>query len=434
MNRRIGFLLSLVLFSLLFALPGNSAPREVVRVTVDGVIHPITEEYIARAIDHAEADKAAALLIELRTPGGLMDSMRNIIERILASKVPVIVYVGPSGARAASAGFFILESADVAAMAPGTNTGAAHPVRSSGGNIETDMRAKVENDAAAFMRAYVSKRGRNVEVAETAVRESKAWSNDEALKQHLIDLVAADTQDLFKQLDGREITRFDGTKTTLHLAGATIVDFQMSLKQEILSWLMDPNIAFLVLVVGAFGIYAEFNHPGAVVPGVVGLIFIVLAAFALNLLPVRFAAITLILVAFVLFALEAKFATHGIIGVGGIVALTLGGLLLVDGPIPELRVKFLTALGVSLPLGAVTIFLMSVALRARRNKVVTGQQGLVGEVGVAQTELAPAGKVFVHGEIWDAKAAGTVKIGDPVRVRSVNGFELEVEPAEPVRR
>jgi membrane-bound serine protease (ClpP class) len=429
MNRRIGTLLFLVLFAFAFSLHGKGAEGNVVKIKIDGVIHPIAEEYVSRAIDHAQAEHASAILIEMQTPGGLMDSMRGIIEKILVSKVPVIVYVGPTGARAASAGFFILEAADVAAMAPGTNTGAAHPVRGSGTNIDGDMRAKVENDAAAFMRAYVSKRGRNVELAETAVRESKAWTNDEALKQHLIDIVATDTQDLFKQLDGREITRFDGTKVTLHFTNPVVVEYPMSLKQEILSWLMDPNISFLVLAIGGLALYAEFNHPGAVIPGVVGVIFILLAAFALNLLPVRYAAVTLIIVAFLLFALEAKFATHGIIGIGGIVAMTLGGLLLVDGPIPELRVKLWTALGVSLPLGTITIVLMAIALRARRNKVVTGVQGLIGELGVARTELAPSGKVFVHGELWDARAAGDVHVGDSVRVRAVQGFELEVESA-----
>lgn len=434
MTRRIGTVLFLVLFAFAFPLHGEGASDGVVEVRLEGVIHPIAEEYVDRAIDQAEAQHASAVLIEMQTPGGLMDSMRGIIERILASKVPVIVYVTPSGARAASAGFFILESADVAAMAPGTNTGAAHPVLSSGGNIQNDMRAKVENDAAAFMRAYVSKRGRNVTVAETAIRESKAWSSDEALKEHLIDVVAKDRQDLFKQLDGREITRFDGSKVTLHFSNPQFTAFPMSLKQQILSWLMDPNIAFLVLAIGGLALYVEFNHPGAVVPGVIGVIFIVLAGFALNLLPVRFAAVTLIVLAFAMFALEAQFPTHGIIGIGGMVAMTIGGLLLVDGPIPELRVKMGMALGVSVPLGLVTIFLMTMALRARRNKVTTGTQGLIGEIGVARTELAPSGKVFVHGELWDARAAGDVHAGDAVRVRAVQGFELEVEAADIARK
>ena len=434
MNRRIGAILFLVLFAFAFSLHGKGSEGNVVRIKLDGVIHPIAQEYVERAIDRAQADQASAILIELRTPGGLMDSTRGIIEKILTSKVPVIVYVGPSGARAASAGFFILESADVAAMAPGTNTGAAHPVNGSGGNIGGDMRTKVENDAAAFMRAYVSKRGRNVDLAETAVRQSKAWTSDECLKEHLIDVMANDPTDLLKQLDGREITRFDGTKQTLHFKNPQIVDYPMSLKQEILSWLMDPNISFLVLAIGGLALYAEFNHPGAVIPGVVGIIFILLAAFALNLLPVRYAALTLIFAAFALFALEAKFATHGIIGIGGVVALTLGGLLLVDGPIPELRVKLWTALGVSIPLGLITVFLMALAIQARRNKVQTGIQGLIGEIGVAQTELTPSGKVFVHGELWDARAAAEVHAGQQVRVRAVQGLQLEVESTNLVQQ
>jgi membrane-bound serine protease (ClpP class) len=430
MNRRIGTFLFLVLMTFAFSLHGKGSDGGVLEVKLEGVIHPIAEEYVSRAIDQAEAQHASMVLIDMQTPGGLMDSMRGIIERILASKVPVVVYVGPSGARAASAGFFILESADVAAMAPGTNTGAAHPVLSSGGNIEKDMRTKVENDAAAFMRAYVSKRGRNVELAETAVRDSKAWSSDEALKERLIDVVASDRQDLFKQLNGREITRFDGSKVRLHFDNPQVTEFPMSLKQELLSWLMDPNIAFVVLAIGGLALYVEFNHPGAVIPGVIGVIFIVLAAFALNLLPVRFAAVTLIFLAFAMFALEAKYATHGVIGIGGMVAMTIGGLLLVDGPIPEMRVRLWTSLSVSVPLGLITIFLMAMALKARRNKVVTGVQGLIGAIGVARTELAPAGKVFIHGELWDARAAGDIREGDPVRVRAVQGFELEVESTD----
>lgn len=411
----------------LFFVACLPAAADVVRVKINGTIHPITEEYISRAITQAEAQKADALLIELRTPGGLADSTRGIVEKILASKVPVIVYVYPSGGRAASAGFFILESADIAAMAPGTNTGAAHPVL-LGTKMDDVMKAKAENDSAAFMRSFVSKRGRNVELAESAVRESKSWTDDEALKNKLIEIIAKDEDDLLKQLDGRTITRFNGDKVTLHVAGKPVTDYGMSLKQEILGWLMDPNIAFIVLAIGALALYAEFNHPGAVVPGVVGLIFILLSLFALNLLPVRYAALTLIFAAFIMFALEAKFQTHGIIGVGGIVALTLGGLLLVDGPIPEMRVKIWTALAVSIPLGAITIFLMSIAVRAYRNKVVTGQQGMIGEVGEARTPLAPEGKVFVHGELWNAVATQDVPVGASVVVTGVDGLRVEVRP------
>lgn len=422
---RTRFILSCGLLAL-FASSVASA-NSIVKIRIDDTIQPITAEYIDRAIEHARQTNADAVLIELSTPGGLLDSTRAIVQTILASPVPVIVYVAPSGARAASAGFFILEAADVAAMAPGTNAGAAHPVTLGGEKMDDTMKAKVENDSAAFMRSYVGPRGRNVQVAETAVRESKSWTDQEALKQHLIDVVARDQSDLLQQLDGRTIKRFDGKPAKLHLAGDPIDELPMTLRQRILDFLLDPNIAFLVLAVGALALYAEFNHPGAIVPGVVGVVFILLALFALNLLPTRYASFTLIIAAFVLFVLEAKFATHGILGLGGIVLLTLGGLLLVDGPIPQMRVQLWTALGVSVPLGLITVFLMTIALRARRSKVVTGLQGMIGAVGEARTDLDPEGKVFVQGELWNAHAGSRVGIGEHVVVRKVAGLELEVE-------
>ncbi len=419
-----------VMVLMMFAL---TASADILKIKIDGPIHPITDEFIGRAIEQAKLQHADAILIELRTPGGLVDSTRLIMEKIVASPIPIIIYVGPSGSRAASAGFFILESADIAAMAPGTNTGAAHPVLLTG-KVDDVMKMKMENDAAALMRSFVAKRARNVEVAESAVRESKSWTEEEAKKLNLIDVIASNEQDLFQQLEGKTIKRFDGTSTTLHLVNKAVVEFNMTLKQQILGWLMDPNIAFLLLAIGALGIYAEFNHPGAVIPGVAGLIFVLLAIFALGLMPTRFAALTLILAAFVLFALEAKFATHGVLGVGGIVALTLGGLFLVDGPIPEMRVKLWTALGVSIPMGIITIFLMTIALRARMNKVTTGAQGMIGEIGIAQTQLAPSGKVFVHGEIWNALATGEVPEGSVVVVKRINGLTLEVEAAKKVEK
>jgi membrane-bound serine protease (ClpP class) len=264
-------------------------------------------------------------------------------------------------------------------------------------------------------------------LAESAVRESKSWTDKEALDNHLIDFVAADQNELFKQMDGKPIKRFDGKTVALHLVGAHVIDLQMTVKQRILDFLLDPNIAFIVLAIGALALYAEFNHPGAIVPGVVGIVFILLALFALNLLPTRYAAFTLIMAAFVMFALEAKFATHGILGIAGIALMTIGGLLLVDGPIPEMRVKLWTALSVSIPLGAITVFLMSIALKARRNKVVTGRQGMIGTVGEARTDIDPEGKVFVLGELWNAHAPSRVQMGEPVVVRKVDGLELEVE-------
>jgi membrane-bound serine protease (ClpP class) len=404
---------------------------EVLRVVVNDTIQPITAEYIGRAIAQAEQNKSQAVLIELNTPGGLLDSTRDIIEKIEASAVPVIVYVAPSGSRAASAGFFILESADVAAMAPGTNTGAAHPVSAFGGKMDDVMKEKIENDSAAFMRSFVSQRGRNVEVAESAVRQSKSFTDQEALSQKLIDYIAPTEEDLFKQLQGKPVKRFNGQVVRLNLAAETIHDYRMTLRQQILDFFMDPNMAFILLAVGALALYIEFNHPGAVVPGLVGVISILLAAFAFNLLPTRFAAVVLIFTSFVLFALEAKFTTHGVLAIGGIVTLTLGALMLVDAPIPEMRVHLLTALAVSIPLGVITVFLMSIAVKARANKVVTGSQGLIGEIGFAQTELSPQGKVFVHGELWDAVSSGHIVSGQAVIVRQVDGLRLRVDPGGP---
>jgi membrane-bound serine protease (ClpP class) len=415
----LGLVASLILSSL--------SSAEVLKIVVNDTIQPITEEYIARAIDEAQRRNDRAVLIEINTPGGLVESTRHIIEKITNSQVPVIVYVAPSGSRAGSAGIFILEAADVAAMAPGTNAGAAHPVTLIGKPDETMMK-KIENDAAALMRSVTTKRGRNVELAESAVRESKSFTEQEALDKKLIDYVAPNEQDLFRQMSGKSFKRFDGTTATLDLTGQSVITYQMTLKERILSYIMDPNITLIILMVGALCLYVEFNHPGAVVPGTIGVIFIVLAALAMHLLPINYAALAMILVAFLLFAAEAKFASHGVLTTGGIVLLTLGGLLLFDGPIPEMRVHFLTALAVSVPLGLITAFLMRVALRARRNKIVTGAEGLVGEIGIAQTTLAPAGKVVVHGEFWDAVSSVPVPAGEQIIVRQVDGLTLRVDP------
>ena len=424
---------SRILLSLVATLVLSSIScAEVLKIVVNDTIQPITEEYIARAIDEAQRRNDQAVLMEINTPGGLVESTRHIIEKITSSQVPVILYVAPSGSRAGSAGIFILEAADVAAMAPGTNAGAAHPVLLFGPNqVKTDdeMKQKIENDAAALMRSVVSRRGRNVELAESAVRESKSFTDQEALAQHLIDYIASSEEDLFRQMDGKSFKRFNGQEVTLKLSGQPIAPFGMTIKEQILNYLMDPNLAFILLAIGALALYAEFNHPGAVVPGTVGVVFILVAAFALNLLPTRFAALGLILAAFALFGAEAKFASHGVLTVGGIALLTLGGLLLVDSPIPEMRVHLLTALAVSIPLGLITAFLMSIAIKARRNKKVSGAQGIIGETGIAQTSLSPRGKIFVHGELWDAVSSSDVSVGQSVVVRRIDGLLLQVEPA-----
>jgi len=429
--------LSRFLFSAVFAVllaTSSSAFAQVLKVVLDDTINPVTDEFLGRALDQAKAAKAQAVLIDINTPGGLVDSTRGIIEKFFASPIPIIVYVTPSGSRSASAGFFILEAADVAAMAPGTNTGAAHPVMGGGEKMDDVMKAKVENDLAAFMRSIANKRGRNVQVAESAVRESKSFTEQEALSQHLVDYLAPTEQDLFRQIAAKPIHRFDGSTITLDLTKASVIPFDMTLKQRILDFLMDPNIAFILLAIGALALYAEFNHPGAVVPGTVGIVFILLAAFALNLMPVRFASLALIVAAFVLFALEAKFVTHGVLTLGGIVLLTIGGLLLVDAPIPEMRVHLFTALAVSIPVGLITAFLMTVALRARRNKPVSGADGLIGEVGVARTPLTPEGKVFIHGELWNAVSSAPVPAGTAVVVQRVEGLQLAVAPSSEAAR
>jgi membrane-bound serine protease (ClpP class) len=420
--------LPLVLWALAAMALCPRASAEILKIVVDDTIQPISAEYIARGIAEAARRNDQAVLIEINTPGGLVDSTRQIIEHITTSAVPVIIYVTPSGSRAASAGFFILESADIAAMAPGTNTGAAHPVVLGGGKTDDVMKEKMENDAAALMRSVASRRGRNVEVAESTVRQSKSFTDQEALSQHLIDYVAASEDELLRQIDGKSFKRFNGQTVTLKLVGQPISVYNMTLKERILAYLMDPNIAFLLLAIGGLALYVEFNHPGAVIPGTVGVVFILVAAFALNLLPTRFAALILILGAFALFAAEAKFATHGVLTIGGIVLLTLGALLLVDSPIPEMRVRLVTALAVSIPLGLITAFLMTIALKAQRNKVVTGAQGLVGETGVVRSALTPQGKVFVRGELWDAVSSSPLPIGHLVVVRGVDGLTLQVDP------
>jgi len=405
----------------------SASSADVLKIVVNDRIHPVTAEYIARALDAADANHDQAVLIELNTPGGFLDSTDEIIKKVIASPVPVIIYVTPSGSRAASAGLFILESADVAAMAPGTHTGAAHPVTLFGKPDDVMMK-KIENDAAAQMRSVVSKRGRNIELAESAVRESKSFTEQEALDKKLIDYVASDEQDLFRQLSAKPLKRFNGTTVTLNLPGQPVRDYPMTLKQRILAYILDPDILYIILAIGALCLYFEFNHPGAVVPGTIGVIFLLLAAFAMHLLPIRYAALAMILVAFGLFAAEAKLASHGVLTTGGIVLMTLGALMLVDSPIPEMRVHVLTALAVSIPLGLITAFLMGIALRARRNKITTGEQGLIGEIGLAQTALSPSGKVFVHGELWDAISPVNIPAGGQVVVRRVEGLVLRVEP------
>jgi membrane-bound serine protease (ClpP class) len=399
----------------------------VIAVEVDGIVHPVTTEVVAGAIAQARSEGAAALLIRLNTPGGLMDAMRETIEEMIACPVPVITYVAPSGGRAASAGFFLLEAGEVAAMAPGTNTGAAHPV-AYGGEMDAVMKAKVENDAAAYLRSIVSKRGRNSQLAETAVRESHSFTEREALEQHLIDVVAANDNALMAALDGRTVTRFDGSTATLHLAGAEIEAYQTTWRQKLIAAIADPNIALVLLVVGALLIYVEFSSPGMVAPGAIGAILVLLGLSAMSVLPINWLGAALLLLSVTLFVLEAKFAAHGVLAVSGAVSMVLGAVMLVDSPLPEMRVHWSTALALALPFSAITVLLLSLVIRARRNKAMTGVEAMVGEIGSAVTALEPAGKIFVHGEYWDAVSSSPVAAGARVRVTAIAGLQLKVEP------
>jgi len=402
--------------------------HRVVEIRLDMMVHHVSAEYVERGIAFANDSHADAILLELNTPGGLESSMRQIITAILNSRVPVITYVAPSGASAASAGFFILESGDLAVMAPGTNSGAAHPVVLGGADVGKTMEAKIENDAAAYMRSIAGQRGRNSTLAEEAVRKSSSYSDKEALDGKLIDAVLSTPADIFEKYDGATIKRFNGKTTVLHLRNAEIVPQTMPRLEAFLAWVADPNIAFILGALGLICLYIEFTHPGMVAPGVAGAVALVLALYAFNLVPINSMGVLLILVGLGLFALEAKVTSHGVLAVGGILALVLGALILVNSPWPEARIHLSTALSVALPLGFITVVILRFVILATRRKVVTGEAGMVDSLGIARTDLDPSGKVFVHGELWDAYARQKIAKGSRVRVREVDGFTLIVEP------
>ena len=416
---------------LLFASVATSNARaDVLHLKLDDQITPASAEVIASAIARAEQENASALIITLNTPGGLDTSMREIISRIDASRVPVIVYVGPSGARAASAGFIILLTADVAAMAPGTATGAAHPVMADGRDIEKTMDEKIVNDAAALLRSHAEKRGRDPLIAETAIRESKSFTEREALEKHLIEIIARDETDLLAQLEGRTITRLDGSKSVLHVADQALTEATPSFRQRLLLALADPRLAFVLFALGALCVYFEFQHPGAIVPGVVGILAVVLALYGFHMLPINLTGVLLIVVAIGLFILEAKVGGFGILGVGGIAAAIVGSLILIDVPNPELRLPPGLVFAVVIPFAVIMIFVLKLAIRARRAKVTTGTAGMIGLVGKAQTAIAPQGTVFVRGELWRARSHMSVAPGENVRVTGLNGLTLDVEAAK----
>ncbi len=410
--------------------PKAAARPVVVEISLTGEVQPISARYVVSGIAHANQIGAAAVLLELSTPGGFYESMKEIKEAIENSRVPVITYVTPSGARSASAGFFILLTGDIAVMAPGTNTGAAHPVVLGDVNIGATEKTKLLNDALAQIRAIAQRRGRNVKLAEAAVQESKSFTDEEALKGNLINAIASTPQQIFNEFDGKTVTRINGSTTTLHLKDAIIVPYTMSGYDHFLAWITDPNIAFLFGAIGLALLYLEFTHPGMVAPGVFGAIALVLALFAFHLMPINYLGVVLILVAIGMFALEAKFTSHGVLALGGIIAMTLGAMILIKSPWPGTHIHFVTSLAVTVPLAVISIILTRVALEAASRKSVSGVAGMIGLVVIARTDLGPEGEVLVHGEIWKARTAGKITKGSRVRVRGVDGLTLLVEPEQ----
>ncbi len=421
---------------LILTVPTFAQSPLVLKLTIHDTIQPVTAQYIARGLADAKQKNAAAVLLTLGTPGGLLSSTRDIVTAIEASPVPVVVYISPSGSRAGSAGFFLLEAADIAAMAPGTNAGASHPILegATGASQPQDpiMKQKLENDTAAFLRSFTTRRNRNVTAAEDAVRNSKSYSDAEALDLKLIDLIAPDEAALLKQLDGRTIHRFDGRAVTLRLANAAIVTDGPSTRERLLTRLASPDFAVLLIVIGGLLIYLEFNVPGTIVPGALGTLLVLLGAFGLNLLPVRHTAVALLVAAFVLIVLEAKFTSHGVLAAVGVACLVFGLATLVDAPIDELRVHLSTAIAAGLGFGGISFFLAWIALRARRNKVLTGPAAMLRQIATVVTPLAPSGQVEVRGELWQARltnSLATLPAGAFARVDAIDGLTLLVNEA-----
>ncbi len=440
-RRPAGWALAAVLVALLAAplcaapdtTPSPVGSARVVEVAIDGIIQPILAEFMDGAFDEAARTKASLILITMNTPGGLDTSMRQIIQRIITSPVPVVVYVSPSGSRAASAGFYILLSADIAAMAPGTDTGAASPIFMVGGTsiqVDETLKKKAMNEAAAYLRSISGKRGRNVEAAEKAVTEAKAFSNTEALKENLIDLIVASPEELFAQLDGRTITRFDGSTLTLSLKNAVRTKIEVSSKQRFLGWIAQPDLLFILLILGIGGLYVEFTHPGVILPGVIGGVALLLFLVGAEVVPLNWFGILLIAAAVAMFVLEAKVTSHGALALGGVLAMVCGALILVRSPITGLGVSLGVAAGVTLPFAVITVMVMRLAMRTFSLKQTTGTSQLIGATGEVREAIDGTGMVFVGGELWRATAAEKIAAGAQVRVVRVDGLMLHVTPTE----
>lgn len=412
-------------------LPAVDPAPVVHTATVDGIIHPVSSEFMRSVISRAGADNAALIVFTLRTPGGLLDSTRDIINAMIASKTPVAVFVGPSGNRAASAGFLITIAADIAAMSPGTHIGAAHPVAGNGAKIDDVMAKKMASDTAAYARTLAAQRGRNVTLVEQGVTESRSFTEQEASSASppLIDLIASDVADLIRKLDGRTVRRFDGSTVTLKLANASIREAEMTLPQQILSAIAHPQIAYLLLTLGTLGLTIELWSPGAIAPGVVGGICLLLAFFALQVLPVSYAGVLLILLGFALLVLEVKITSHGFLAIGGIASLLFGSMMLIDSPLPELQIGLRVILPLTLTLATILLFLVRLGIKAQAQPAVTGESGMLQTFAQALTAIEPGGvgRVSTRGEIWTATSSDVVHAGDRVVVTGVNGLLLTVK-------
>ncbi len=409
---------------------GAQPPSKVVLVRLEENIHSVSAQFITQSIDKADRERAELVVVQLHTPGGLDQAMRDIISKILNSSTPVAVYVAPSGARAASAGFFIIEASDIAAMAPGTNTGAAHPAPAIPFvKLEEAEMDKVVNDAVAYLSGIIAKRGRNVELAKMAITESRSFTSEEALQGGLIDYICVDMQELLRVLNGKMVTKFNGREVTLNLDSYTIEEIRMSARQRVLSAISQPFITFILLAIGLIGLYYELTHPGLVLPGVLGAICLVLAFFAFQILPVNYAGLVLIFLAIVFFILEVKVTSYGMLTVAGIISMIFGSMMLIRGPIPEMRVPLKLIIPVSVAMAFITTFLLRLVVMAHRKRVTTGSAGLIGEIGVVTQDMNPEGKVFVHGEVWGAVVSkrGSLSKGSKVKVVKVTGLTLEVE-------
>ncbi len=426
MKRHRIFLLAVLLaftVSGLFPSTVRGANREVYVVRVSGTINPGLSEYVIRSMDKASREGAVCLVIQLDTPGGLALSMRSIVMAMLSSEIPVVVYVSPSGARAASAGVMVTLAADIAAMAPGTNIGAAHPVNLGQKKMDETMAKKIVNDMVAYVKSIAEKRGRNSEWAEKAVRESVSVTEKEALKLNIIDLVADNLDDLLTKIDGRELK----DKGTLHTKAAAKVMLTEGIRDKILKTLSDPNIAYILMMIGLAGLYFELSHPGAIFPGVIGAMSLILAFFAFQTLPVNYAGILLIALAVVLFVLEMKVTSYGLLSLGGVISLFLGSLMLFEGTAPEMRLSWSVLIPTVVMISGFFVMVAGLVFRSQISKPKTGGEGLIGEVGVVRNRLQPEGKVFVHGELWNAVARGTIEPGTKVRVVDVDRLMLTVE-------